>query len=304
MRVARIVSLASCALASTMSLGQGCPDESLGPVGGGDDGGGDAVYTTDDFTETEKAAISAAANGSTAALGQATNTTQSVTGDTGDSEQGLPSDICAGTCPLVCKSGSILQGAVDISIDFGIGCQAFPLVAVDHYVCSGIATGSFDQSARAVNLTFDTVSCEGETINGTADLTWDLSVSDVEFTGDWDLTWASDEGWTATTTGDGTGGYDFVSDITSVPTFIGSVSDLSDQSAPYVWSIEMTDVLISYVTYYSFLPYSGEITMSGPDIRTLALTFDESSPSTGDVQVSIAGAPAFTVNVYTLLYYE
>ena len=307
MRIARIAAITVCVVAFPLVLGQGCPTDGVVPDDGGNgggDGGGGSDLTADDLTDAEKAAINAAANGSALALAQATNTTQNATGGDAGSAQSPPSDICVGICPEVCKSGSILQGEVDLTIDFGDGCMAFPLLSEEQYMCSGSASGTFSQSARTIGLTYNTITCEGEMLDGMTDLTYDLSLDNVQFTGDWDLTWTSNDGWKSNTDGQGTGGYDFLTYVTSIPTFVGSVSDLSVGNDPYVWSIDMKDVLVSFMTYYSYLPYRGTMTLSGPEIRTLTLTFDESSPTTGDVQVSIAGGPSFTVNVFTLLYYE
>ncbi len=294
MRIARLLPVALPIVVLPLLLGQGCPPESGVP-------NGDPGMSAGDLTEAEKAAVNAAVN-APGAMAQATGTAQHATDPQGGSEQVLPTDICLGACPEVCKSGSLLDGEVDLSIDFTEqGCTAW----VDpedgtEYVCSGSAIGSFSQSAHSIELTFNDICCNQEALDGSASLIYDLSVQAVEFTGDWDLTWRpGDE--VIGTTGAGTGGYDFVEDVTSIPAFAGTVSDRTIPEDPLEWSIEMTDILVSYLTYWSYLPYSGELALTGEDIRSLMLRFDENSPTTGEIQVSIGGGPYFAVNLFELL---
>ena len=63
----------------------------------------------------------------------------------------------------------------------------------------------------------------------------------------------------------------------------------------------MSNVKMSYATYGVGIPFSGETTVSGDGIRTMIVRFNENSPSTGVVEVSIDGSPFVEVPLYVAL---
>ncbi len=267
--------------------------QSCNTVVPGSDTGSQTDSTT--LTEGEADAIEAAVT-SSSSLAQAAVTSQnaSSTGDD-DSAQTLPDisgDITFGTCPVVSLSASS-EGVLTftVNIDFGTGC-AFP--GTDDYLCSGSAGGTVSQSDRSLELTFDQLSCNDEALNGSAGLVYERSGTDVLLTGDWNLTAVVGDD-TAATDGTGTCGYGTSDFVTTISTFDGTVSDSIE-----TWNLLIDNVLVSYPNTGSSIPYSGEATVSGNSIRTLAVRFGETSPSTGDVEISIAGSPFFTVNLWAL----
>jgi len=256
-----------------------------------------------------------AASDSPGSLAQATEVTQNSTGDLGDGDQSdrakqqFVPDITFGTCPEVTKSGSLLEDAMTLTIDFG----EEPCTAVSYesegedytYVCSGSSTGTFSLDPTLVSggmeLTFTEISCNEETLDGTADLSYTMSMTDLELEGDWDLTLTS-AGEILTTYGTGTVSYEpelsGCCDVTSIQVFEGQVSYDS-----YVWEAEMDSILISVEEYYSFIPYGGTLSVDGPDIRRITVTFNENSPVTGEITVSIENGRTFTTNFEELEEY-
>ena len=45
------------------------------------------------------------------------------------------------------------------------------------------------------------------------------------------------------------------------------------------------------------MPSAGEVTLSGSDIRTIVIRFNEDTPTTGEVEISIDGSPFVSLNV-------
>jgi len=279
-----IISTASILCLWPLLIGQGCPATS---------GGGGSLS---DLTDLEKKAVSYAVK-SAGGMSQGAFVAQSSTGDLGDSSQVAPKDTSFGTCPAVSKSGSLLDSEpVTLTVDFGTEpCTA--LVSQDgseSLVCSGSAGGTFDRSNRAIALQFNNITCNSDSLDGAADVVYTLGL-DIALAGDWDLTWIY-SGFTTITDGTGTCSYDTANWITTISPFAGTISDNQSWS----FSVSMTDIKVSFLLYASFIPYNGSMTLSGSDIRTITLTFNENSPAAGEVQVSIAGGATFTVSLADL----
>ena len=293
-----------------------------GPTSG-DQGTGDDASADDqdsnDLTDLEKQAVVAASN-APGALAQGIDVTEDSTGDLGgddgDAAQIIPEDITFGTCPEVSKTGSLSgivtasvtdalegEGAVTLAVDFGEEpCTA--LVVEEEsgedftLTCSGNASGTFSLTDQNIALEFNGISCNDQALDGTADLTYNLLTSGVELQGAWDLTWyPGDEA--IGTEGEGIGSYQAelsgCCDVITIDEFIGNVTNDG-----YEWTSSMEDILISVEKYYSLIPYGGSITVDGPDIREITITFNENSPTTGEVTISIENGRAFTVTLYEL----
>ena len=194
----------------------------------------------------------------------------------------------------------LAEGEVALTVDFGEQpCTALVVEEEDFtLVCSGNATGTFSLAEGSIGLVFDNISCNEQALDGTVDLSYELYYPGVALDGAWDLTWyPGDEA--IGTEGNGKGAYEpAVSgccDVTSIEEFTGNIT-----YEGYEWSTSIEDLLISLETYCSFIPYGGSITLDGPDIRTITITFTENSPTTGEVAISIDGGRSFTVSLYEL----
>ncbi len=269
---------------------------------------------TDNLTDLEKKAI-VAAGSAPGALAQATDVAEDSTGDLPDdgssaSQQVVPGEISFGTCPEVSKSGSLTasltdmldlaEGAVMLTVDFGEEpCTALTMEEEDFtLVCSGSATGTFSLTDQSISLEFDSISCNDQTLDGTVDLSYELLAPGVAFEGMWDLTWYPGAEAIGTE-GNGRGSYEPVlsgcCDVTNIAEFTGVITEEG-----YEWSTSMADILISIEKYYSLIPYSGSVTLDGPDIRAITITFNENSPTTGEVSICIENGRSFTISLYEL----
>lgn len=237
------------------------------------------------------------ASGATVSLCGATTTAQGAVND--ESEQaGLDLPITTsrdfGTCPHVSLEASALgsggEGAWAFSVDFGTGCQP---PGFDELTFAGSASGSMSALEQSFSLQFDDLTMGDDSLTGQADLAYQRSDGQLSFTGTWGLTYTSAaDDFQAHTDGTGTVQYSPQDGVTTIATFTGNVSD-DDVDA----SVTMTDVQVSYAQYGSFIPYAGTMTIAGNDIRPLTITFDENSPTTGQVQVSIDGGPSIYIDI-------
>ena len=280
MRSVRCVFVWGSCVVLLVAIGLGCATS-----------GGEDVQLTD----AEKSAIQASAK-SASAMSQAVGTTQSaVTADLTGTGKAAARAVTVGTCPQVTTTvTNLVTLTFDASIDFGESCTP---VGTEDLTCSGSASGSFSQAAKSINMTFNDISCTDETLGGSVDLTYGVSLTAVTLTGDWDVTWTTgDEVFTVD--GTGTCGYDLSGSVTSVSSYDGTSSG-PDGS----WATTMTDILISY-TKGSYIPYSGTMTVSGSDIRTMTVRFNEDSPTTGKVEVKVGPSPFVTVDLHVLLDIE
>ncbi len=288
-RLVRIVVAASLCASVVAWLG-GCPNQE-GTTGTGDNGA-NGTDQTPTPTDAEKDAVAAAAK-SAGSLAQAVNTAQSPTGsEDNQSSYELPTfdtTLNFGTCPQVALTASNLGTLLfDMIVDFGDGCQPY---GTTDFICSGSGSGSLSQADKRLNMTFENISCESARLSGAVDIGYERLTSAVNVTGTFDLTYSDDAG-TIQTNGTGDGSYDLTQYITTVANFEGVVTGTDAYNAT------MTGLKMCFATYQVFMPYAGELQVSGTAIRTCIVQFDENSPATGIVNVSIGGLPFVPVNVY------
>jgi hypothetical protein len=250
--------------------------------------------TGDALSNLEQDAIDAAQE-SAAALAQGMHTAQSISGGDNQSSLVAPAGtqtLAFGSCPEVTMS---LAGAASLfifsaTIDYGTaGCAPF---GTSRYACTGSATGTFNQQDNTLDIGFQNIRCDGAALDGTIAGAWERSATSVGINGDFDLTWSNGD-VSVSTTGTGTGTYDINNQATALNTFTGTTSD-----GTHTYNVTMTGIMMSFPTYERFMPYAGQITLSGTDIRTYIVRFNENSPTTGVVVVSIQGAPFVEVNLY------
>ncbi len=301
--LACILSLAlisGCSSTSGTSTGSGSntsPQDSVDPDNPDDTG-------ADDLTDLEQTAIVVAGN-APGATALAIDVVQNSTGDlsTDDEEPRAAGALLAGatvgTCPEVATEGSVRDQGLRLTVDFGEEpCTALAVDEEFTLVCSGSAGGTFATLNQSVSLEFNSIRCNEQELDGTVDLSYELLSPGVLLQGDWDLTWYP--GVEAIgTVGNGTASYVPVTggccDVTSIATFDGNVTNDGLE-----WSIAMADVLVSLEQYFSFIPYSGSITVDGPDIRAITITFNENSPATGEVSISIEDGRTISTDLYEL----
>ncbi len=251
-----------------------------------------------DLSQSEKDAIDAASR-STSSLAQATGATQNAADipSAQENQQAAPGDIEFGSCPVV-TGALIIDGGLnlDVTVDFGDGCAAF---GSDDTICSGDARGVFDATTQEIALTFNGLSCNDYELGGTVNATLSTSGSSTTIDGEWGLTFSgpdeNGEPQTIATAGEGAASYDRDAYVTTVTTFDGAISRNGE-----AWAAIMTSIVVSAVNNESLIPSGGELTLSSTEIRTTTVRYDENSPVTGDVQVSIEGSPFFTVNLFEL----
>lgn len=253
---------------------QGCPSTESGSIS--------------DLTAAEQKAIQDAFR-SVRTLTPAASAVQSATG----------ADVLAGqaartvgTCPQITANTSADGTSLTIAVDFGSGCAP---VYYPSLTCSGGASGTLNVSTLSIVVAFNQLACGGDSVNGTANLTFGWTGVNATLAGAWDLA-ATIDGVTGFTAGDGACAYDGGAYASGVTSFDGTARQGSDQ-----WTLKMTDVWVSFYKYANFIPYSGEIILSSPVIRQLKFKFDADSPTTRQVQVSIGGGRYVAMDLEALM---
>ncbi|GMU22262.1 MAG: hypothetical protein AMXMBFR13_23500 [Phycisphaerae bacterium] len=279
MRLLQWPFVAVMVLAIPLVLGQGCPPSASEP---------EPQYTQADLTDVEKSAVDSVVE-ACAALAQSTSMAQNAADDTTS-----PNGRTFGTCPVV-TTGLATEGegnlTVDLNMDFGAGCA--PL---EGYACSGSASGTFTQFSRHIGLAFNNITCNADTLAGTADVTYSITSAGVGLVGQFNLTWVSGTDSIATS-GNGSYNYHRGAAASTITTFDGSITDSNG-----TYTVNLADVVVSYTNNAVLIPSAGVSTLTQPNgpIRRISVRFNSTSPATGDVEVSINGSEFFPVNIYTL----
>lgn len=211
--------------------------------------------------------------------------------------------ITFGTCPEVTQELSIADGGLNnwtMIIDFGDEpCTVYDFDGDEAWVCSGSAQGTIDLTAQAIDLAFDDLTCDGEGLDGTMAYTYEYLSPGVRMTGDWDITSTPPSGEAIRTAGEGIANfipvYEGCCDVTTIEEYEGTTTEGDKE-----WSTTMDGIKVSIEKYNSLIPFAGTMTIDGPDIRQMTLTFNEDSPETGEVEVKIGNLPAFTISLFEL----
>lgn len=241
---------------------------------------------------TTESASSAAAVASVETLVSAANAVQGVASDTDLQTAATSPGFSAGTCPMVTVStGTSDSRSLSLVVDFGDGCA---VAGSSDYIVSGLASGTARQTDAALEISFDNLQSNGNALDGNVDVTYQRSGNTIGLSGDWDLGYASDA-TTTQTSGTGAVSYDSDAAATTISDYTGMTT--SDGTS---WSVGMSSVQVSYQQNTNFIPQSGSVTVSGADIRTFTMTFDQDSPTNGVVMVSIEGGPSFQLDLFSL----
>jgi len=180
---------------------------------------------------------------------------------------------------------------VDVTMDFGTGCS--PVWAADT-TCAGTATASFNQEGAVLEVSFDSLTCDARAVAGQIQVAYAGQDLTPALEGEWDLV-MDDAEESVATFGLGEVSYRLRELVFAIADFVGTVTAGDD-----TWNLTVADVQISYDQYGSYVPYQGEVTISGPDIRTISIRFSEDSPVSGAVGVSFDGGPYVPLNLDTL----
>lgn len=214
--------------------------------------------------------------------------TQGVTGGGEGNQSALNNTPRCPEALFALASGAVLT----VSVDFGpAGCQPF---AAENLTCSGSAGGTLNPVAQTLQMQFDDLSCDGQTLDGTIDASYEHSTSAVSLAGSWSLSYQT-TAHEVLTTGEGEASCDPQLASTTIRQFDGTVAADGSECAAI-----LENVSVSYQQYGNFVPFAGQATLTGTDIRDIVILFDASSPSTGLVQVSVNGSPFVSVSLFSL----
>lgn len=269
------------ASAAGLGLSLGCTSLFVPNDGTGSDTDGDSL------TAGEQSAVEAFL-ASIQSINSAVNTTQGTTSGTNESSLDAPS-----TCPTASFSASNESGfELAVSMDFGeSGCN---VLGSEDYVCSGNASGLFSQAAHTMDIEFNNLSCDGTTLSGDVTLGFNRTETAVALNGEFDLVLTDSSGSIATQ-GEGVVSFDLESLSTTISTFDGTVTQGTS-----TFLAELEGIQLSFTQYDNFVPFAGTATLSSSEIRTMTIEFDADSPTTGVVQVTVAGGEPFSVNIFEL----
>lgn len=262
----------ACAAVGVALLAGGCPQQTAG-IGGG--------LTGSTLSNSDQDAIAAAV----AALESATNSI-----NTSQDVVQLQEQTARETdCPTVEFSASNAGGlTAAVSVDFGTSCTP----STGNSSCGGTASGSLSALTSTLSLNFESLTCDGKSLNGTVEFGFESAESAVTVTGDWDITFSEGE---STVGLDATGEATF--DIDDLSTTFVSVTGVIDDNGDE-FACEWDNVVTSYFNNDNFIPQAGEINLSGNGIKSMTVRFNATSPSTGDVEVSINGGAFFVYNLF------
>lgn len=209
----------------------------------------------------------------------------------GSDQMSLPNARTAGVCPQVtleADSGGLLSA----TLDFGTGCEPVFMPGV---TIAGSLIGTLMPTSQSLSLMFNSFTVDSDVLHGTINVVFQLTGHTLSMEGNWYLDlWVSEA--STQTEGEGSVAYNGDTYATVVNSFTGSVTRDSD-----TWSLTMNNIQVSYAAYQSFIPYGGQMTITGLTIRPLTIRFDTDSPSTGQVDVSFNGGTTWaTVDMATL----
>lgn len=190
------------------------------------------------------------------------------------------SDGTYGTCPVVTTSrdGSV----VSATLEFPEGCES------EYYdaAASGIVALEFDLVNQSLGIRFDDFSLDGQGVTGsfTLQLTRAADGGRV-LTGTIDIT-TTDVGSTA---GDVEIRFNLLTDTITIETADLTVTEAGGDT----YTIAVADVVMRPVANGGFIPEGGTVTFeipntdAGPDLVTIVITYLETTPEDGVVEVKV-----------------
>lgn len=197
-----------------------------------------------------------------------------------------------GDCPVV----TITLGgqAFSIGFDFGDACtsEEYPDVTM-----SGSIGGTIDFADRTLDVTMENFSAGGPAVSGTMGLDFTKASGSTVATFDAVVDLSTDGAGSLDVTAQWT--YDADTGLLTIVVVDGSAQDGEASS----YDLDCSNLVMDPATHGNFVPQSGTMTLivnepTGPlgtnEENTIVVTFDENSPVTGQVQVSVNGGGSFT----------
>ncbi|MFN0135630.1 MAG: hypothetical protein ACKVS9_05860 [Phycisphaerae bacterium] len=279
--------LSSAAVALNIA---GCPQTSL------TDTIDDVVTGITDLTTTEVDSLQAAIFAAQSLNISGAPTFAGAAAATGDTALDINTDtgtITVGECPEATFSSGETTGTFAMSLDFGDGCNN-----VDDEnapTCVGTVTGSATPAQNTIDATFEDFNCDDYGVDGTVSVEYALSTGISVLNGEWDVTINAAGDQVYTTDGNGEVQIDAVDRSVVIPTFAATVGDGTSE-----WNMSFAELGIDYATYGNFVPYAGWIQIFSDTTRDVTVRFNESSPSTGVVEISVEGSEFFEVDLNDL----
>ncbi len=196
-----------------------------------------------------------------------------------------------GTCPAVTlETDDQGNNPPSLTVDFGNGCA--PNAVETTTECSGSATGTITFFPREITLAFSDFGCGQRNTDGDVELSWSRANNTVTVDGSWDLTVTPNDGIASTTEGSGTATYDNSTRSTTISTYNGMLT-----RAGNTWTTELDGVQVSYQNNANLIPFAGTATITGTRVGTVVATFNDDSPTTRVIFLSINGGPAFEYEI-------
>ncbi|MGE0480703.1 MAG: hypothetical protein AB7Q17_09550 [Phycisphaerae bacterium] len=202
-------------------------------------------------------------------------------------------EFTIGACPQITVDvGPAGRGAVDVTINFGAGCQPVPGVPL---TVAGNATGVLDANLPAVQLNFNGLTANGATLTGGVDVVYSRDGTFVRMTGGFDVRQSSD-GTSYAATGTGGGGLDRATSVARLSNYDGCIGNSTGE-----WDANVADVQALVSAGDGATPNTGSVTLMRSDARMLQIIFDANTPAEGTIKISVDGGDFFVANIADLL---
>lgn len=200
--------------------------------------------------------------------------------------------LTVGTCPEATFTSGETTGTFSMSLDFGDGCADSDETTP---TCVGTVTGSATPAQSTLEATFDDFNCDDFGVDGTVSVEYALSTGISVLNGDWNITVNGEGDAQYSTDGNDELQIDSSDRSVVIPTFAATVSDGTSE-----WNMSFVELGIDYHTYGNFVPYAGWIEIYSDSTRDVTIRFNENSPSTGVVEISVDDSPYFEVDLNDL----
>ena len=196
-----------------------------------------------------------------------------------------------GTCPEVTfETDEQGDNPPSLTVDFGNGCA--PNAVETTTECSGSATGTITFFPRVVTLSFSDFGCGQRNTDGDVELSWTRANESVTVDGSWNLTVTPNDGIASSTEGTGWATYDNSSRSTTITNYDGML-----MRGGNTWTTNLDEIQVSYQNNANLIPFAGTATITGTRVGTIVATFDEDSPTTRLIMLSVNGGPAFEYEI-------
>jgi len=194
-----------------------------------------------------------------------------------------------GDCPMV--TVDLTDGVYSITMDYGDGCTN------DYYgtnQASGTVTLQYDSNSRSFVLNYDMLKVAEREIDGSFELEFSSDGDARDLTGSIDLTTSS-----GSVSGSLDMQYGLVTHTITINSGTLALMDTNDETV----SIDIAGLVIRPIANGSFIPQAGTITFEvpntgpGPATLTIVIEFDNQSPNTREVSVTVGSAAPVTYTI-------